>query len=807
MKTNFSGKNYRGGTDFVYAHNPIHDLVKRNYIDKGDISEEIKDFLAYYADLISPTDPRDNVKKAIQNPIHTDEDFQRHLNKHAGVKFSGVNLGTTMDNGRQINDLRPLWKLYNDQRRASRPRETWDSRLKEIAKFINARKAQLGSQPLAEYIVKQPPESVMTQKARDLEETQRKKGKPYKNKIEHLKKRASSKPGFKDSQIEEMLRLIKEEGFNKTQNIAKKYLEEEFKDNYQTRGDIFNSLTNTALDKNKNTREEDLERLSKDIGFNQHTSDMGIVKTIRNLGDVKERINNDYINELRHTGNQKHIHGELEDKAKKKGHDIEIAIPHVKLNQLEHDINNISFQPGNPDSGKQAMERSAQALAKFGIQGVGGQNNRANTWKASAMPEMPAFTTEDFLEPINDELDASYLTLSRFDPKLREDKPYQDRKAILQDIYGKKDINDANAITRELENKAIGNVAINKTLQDFSKKFSDFDPALEEAVKKGMNRLANKHIRHRTYGSPQHIRQSEKMVEDLTAQFNENRHRKLVDLLNTEQDYETKRLATRRIDLDEAGINQYEQADNLLKRIRSLNDTGAEKWTNLQKARSDIADRKLKLLGFGNVPQPSGNFSNILDPNYKSEFDKRTRDYLNNNPFGSFETPQQLNIEYLKNLPKPTFSETKKADDPYMKSIYDTLKKEPDFNNLSADDLRFAGIRNSESRRQETNRRKAIEDEIKKRRQEALQQILNNVSGMNPQERNQLKNMIDVVEKDPNNAKKLRYLESIAEFLENKKLEKFGFNPDIHNWQKYETGKFDPADQYNILKAAKSYIK
>ena len=619
----------------------------------------------------------------------------------------------------------------------------------------------------------------------------------YSGKIKNLLSRAYNEPGFTNDQKKDATSFLRGEGVRGVNDIARKILEEEFQDNYKTRGNILESLTKETLDKDTLKNELDLYDLSREFGLNQKRQDRELAGVFSKLGDAKGLRESALINTLDRFGNQQHIYDEIADAGNKKVFDIESYLPYSKLNNLKTAVSNTKLEPGNPNSEKQARDMINKALLDYGIAGVGGNNNNFAAWDKNRVTDKPVLI-DNLTEELPEKILESQYSLQRLNPKFRSDL-YNQKKDIEKDLYGSKV-----SLAQDLQNKTLANAAYNNAMKVAPGELKLLDSHLKEAMEQQMNRIANKYIRLGQYGSPQNIRESEKMADQLTREYAEKRSSIFNKRLQQEELLERNRNLEQRSLLDDISKQENKQFDNILERITETNNIGSQNWNNLQAAKNQKTNQHLNNLKFAeSIPSLGGRLTEFINPTHEANFNARTQNYLNKKPLSGLSSPESLNLNNINRI--ANFNESDKASDPYVNATNNTLQNYFQYDPMAKEDALQAAGKYKSHKKVASDRKKQIEETAEKGRREALAKAAENTRDLSGESFFKLKGLLDASTNDEL-ANQINVWDKIANLIEDKTKYRFKFNPQYGRGHTTSRNVYDPAERKYIQKIAQQIL-
>ncbi len=409
------------------------------------------------------------------------------------------------------------------------------------------------------------PMSSLTQKARTLQSGYNAKAAPYSGKINQVLNRPNQ--GINPRNIQEILDNTGQQQQNFSRNGLSGILNNQFRDAY----DPTRLLNKSSKDIRSNLNETsgqlgDIQRSSNIL---EQSSNQSLVDKLRALQAQKQDRRKGLIGSLEQFGAQKHGYNNLVNAVNRNSFEQEANAPFRKMDMLQNALSGLG-QNMDPNvlpelqnhSGKQAIE----ALRAYGID----TNKSMSEWENSrtSQPSYPG----QLIAPLPAEIQASHSTLEAINPKFKGSQ-YEQQKALIRQM---------------MANPSIGDTAMAAVPERMRGQVSNLESSAQKRLKRDLGVINNQFIQANQYGSPLHIKTAEDRAREVGKSTIEQRSKMLEDNMISELSLGHQQQQANLRQTGTYGDQAQREYEEMLEKIRNVNNLGANKFANEQGENEDL---------------------------------------------------------------------------------------------------------------------------------------------------------------------------------------------------------------------------
>ncbi len=386
------------------------------------------------------------------------------------------------------------------------------------------------------------PMSLLTQKKRKLEEQFNSSPSPYSQEATNVFNRTPQ--GFNQQQQNSLMDFLSS-GQKGVGNKGWNLINKQFGNRTDNRKENYFKKFDKNLQKALPTSRAGIDLISNDARNLDADYNTGFGNSLNALGNTEKAKMAGLTEMLGQFGNQQHIYSHLANQVDKNKYYHQLNAPKQKLKALYNVVNNTA-NPVGPHG-----EASAIAQLEKGLQLY---NSPSPSYTGQQLADVPG------------DLSTSHKLLEEFNPD------YADTAKL-----------ERNNLYNSLTNRdTLSTRSVNNILSGENPLFAKLDDDTKRLLKAERARISREHERKGTYGSQSHLTQTEEALNRLARDRFENRNNTLQNELRTNLNnaYQGDLRDFDKLNhLTQQGLSEYR---DVLGKIRSQNQTGVDKWLNLQ---------------------------------------------------------------------------------------------------------------------------------------------------------------------------------------------------------------------------------
>ena len=408
------------------------------------------------------------------------------------------------------------------------------------------------------------PMSTLTQRAHTLRNQFASRPRPYAEKINTVLGRDNQ--GISPQNIQGLLNTISQGQGAFGQNVLLPTLQNQFGNAYNPRAPQFTADTTRDVNEYLPEAQGELSNLARISSGLEGSRNQQTVKALQNLQRNKETRREALVGNLEQFGSQRHGYNNMVNSANRNQFNQEFNEPYRKMDMLEQSLNPYrglgEGQEIHPDLQRSNAAQILQALKAYGIDTAKPVSEWGNTSNLHSSPQYQGQLVAD-LPP---EITQSGDTLERLRSNLRDNNTDQRR-----------------GITRELiDNPNMSARAVQNLPGAMQGRLGQLEKQANQQMQRSLEAVNNKYIKLGQYGSPMHMREVEEASKRLNQAMTEQRSLETQNALKGQLQIGHGEEINKLNRLGQLGEQSHNDYADLLKRIRDMNELGAEKFKNNQ---------------------------------------------------------------------------------------------------------------------------------------------------------------------------------------------------------------------------------